>query len=509
MTAETEHDRIESEIEKVGKSSDPFASAVRATRMPMLITDPNQPDNPIVFANDSFTRLTGYTREEVLGRNCRFLQGPETDPEDVAKLRDAIARRSQIEMDIINHRKDGSRFYNRVLISPVFDDDGHLTYFFASQFDVTLERDRLVRLQREHDKLEKEVERRTRELRLSEERLKFTIQAARLGSWTLDLTDMRLTCSDICKRNFGREPNEPFTYQDLIATILPDERPRIQQSVKDAIENHHDYEHEYRIETPSGETRWIMARARPYYSAEGKPLSMAGVTLDITESRRNEEQRLLLTAELKHRVKNSMATIQSIATQTLRNAGSLKEATEVLTARMQSLASAHDLLTREEWQSATIAEVVASATESFDVPGAMPFRVGGPAISLPPRAAMAMVLALHELSTNAAKYGALSVPDGHVVIDWHVADHAGSKVIEFRWQEVGGPVVAGKPSRRGFGTRLIEKVLTAELKGKGALRYLPSGVVFTLEAPLPDQDKISGTPDDEELFRRNISTSFD
>lgn len=508
MTAETEHDRIEGEIEKVGKSSDPFASAVRATRMPMLITDPNQPDNPIVFANDLFTRLTGYTREEVLGRNCRFLQGPETDPKDVAKLRDAIARRSQIEMDIINHRKDGSRFYNRVLISPVFDGDGHLTYFFASQFDVTLERDRLVRLQREHDKLEKEVERRTRELRLSEERLKFTIQAARLGSWTLDLTDMRLTCSDICKRNFGREPSDPFTYQDLIATILPDERPRMQQSVKDAIENHHDYEHEYRIETPSGETRWIMARARPYYSAEGKPLSMAGVTLDVTESRRNEEQRLLLTAELKHRVKNSMATIQSIATQTLRNAGSLKEATEVLTARMQSLASAHDLLTREEWQSATIAEVVASATESFDVPGAKPFRVAGPAISLPPRAAMAMVLALHELSTNAAKYGALSVPDGHVVIDWHVADHAGAKVIEFRWQEVGGPVVAGKPSRRGFGTLLIEKVLTAELKGKGALRYLPSGVVFTLEAPLPDQDKISGTPDDEELFRRNISTSF-
>jgi len=90
---------------------------------------------------------------------------------------------------------------------------------------------------------------------------------------------------------------------------------------------------------------------------------MSGVTLDVTESRRNEEQRLLLTAELKHRVKNSMATIQSIATQTLRHAESLKEATEVLTARMQSLASAHDLLTREEWQSATIAEIVASITD--------------------------------------------------------------------------------------------------------------------------------------------------
>lgn len=508
MKSETEHDRIESEIDRVGRSSDPFASAVRATRMPMLITDPNQADNPIVFVNDAFLRLTGYERSECLGRNCRFLQGPDTDPADVAKLRDAIERRSQIEMEIINHRKDGSRFFNRVLISPVFDDIGHLTYFFASQFDVTLERDRLVRLQHEHDKLEKEVERRTRELGLSEERLKFTIQAARLGSWTLDLTDMRLTSSDICKRNFGRQPNEPFTYQDLIATVLAEERLRVQQSIKDAIESHHDYEQEYRIQTPIGETRWIMARARPYYSAEGKPLSMAGVTLDITESRRNEEQRLLLTAELKHRVKNSMATIQSIATQTLRNAGSLKEATAVLTARMQSLASAHDLLTREEWRSATIAEVVATATESFDPPGARRFRIGGPPIRLPPRAAMALALALHELSTNAAKFGALSGTDGYVVVDWQIADHGGAKMIEFRWQEIGGPEVAGEPSRLGFGTRLIEKVLAAELSGKGSLQYLPTGVLFTLEAPLPTQDKITGSPDDEELFRRNISSSL-
>jgi len=252
MTAQTEHSRIDAEIEKIGKSSDPFASAVRATRMPMLITDPNQPDNPIVFANNAFLRLTGYQREEVIGRNCRFLQGPETDPRDIARLRDAIGRRAQIEMEIINHRKDGSRFHNRVLISPVFDEEGHLSYFFASQFDVTLERDRLVRLQQDHDKLEKEVERRTRDLRLSEERLRFTIRAARLGSWTLDLTDLRLTCSDICKANFGRRAEEPFAYEDLIAAILPEDRPKMELAVQEAIARHEDYELEYRITTPAG-----------------------------------------------------------------------------------------------------------------------------------------------------------------------------------------------------------------------------------------------------------------
>ncbi|MGO4407995.1 PAS domain-containing protein [Bosea sp. RAF48] len=509
MSAETEHDRIDAEIMRVTNSSDPFAAAVRATRMPMLITDPNQPDNPIVFANDAFLRLTGYTREEVVGRNCRFLQGPDTDPADVKRLRDAIARRSQIETEIINHRKDGSRFHNRVLVSPVFDEDGHLTYFFASQFDVTLERDRLVRLQEEHDKLEKDVDRHSHELRLSEERLRFTMQAARLGSWTLDLAEMRLSCSDICKRNFGREPSDPFTYEQLIESIVPAERERMQLSIREAVENHSDYEHEFRIVTPAGESRWMLARGRVHYGFDDKPISMSGVTLDMTENRRNEEQRLLLTAELKHRVKNSMATIQSIATQTLRNASSLKEASEVLTARMQSLASAHDLLTREEWQSATIAESVAIALQSFEVPGANRFRVGGPNVSLGPRAAMAMVLALHELSTNAVKYGALSVPEGHVNVDWHVTRHGAQEMIEFRWQEVAGPSVKGKPSRNGFGTRLIEKVLAAELNGKGEIRYLPSGLVFTIIAPMPEQDKISGTPDDEELFRRNIGSFMD
>jgi len=509
MSAETEHHRIDAEIIKVTKSSDPFASAVRATRMPMLITDPNQEDNPIVFANDAFMRLTGYAREEVIGRNCRFLQGPDTNPADVKRLRDAIARRSQIEMEIINHRKDGSRFYNRVLISPVFDEDGHLTYFFASQFDVTLERDRMVRLQEEHDKLVTDVDRRSRELRLSEERLRFTMQAARLGSWTLHLGEMRLSCSDLCKRNFGREPGEPFTYEQLIDSIVPLERERMQLSVKEAIENHSDYEQEYRIVAPAGDTRWILARGRVHYGVDDKPISMSGVTLDMTENRRNEEQRLLLTAELKHRVKNSMATIQSIATQTLRNATSLKDASEVLTARMQSLASAHDLLTREEWQSATIAESVAIAVESFEVAGSNRFRVGGPNVSLGPRATMAMVLALHELCTNAVKYGSLSVSSGHVNVDWHITKHGAEEMVEFRWQEVGGPPVEGKPSRTGFGTRLIEKVLAAELNGKGEIRYLASGVVFTIVAPMPKQDKISGTPDDEELFRRNIGAFVD
>ena len=132
--------RIEAEISKGGSSTDPFASAVKATRMPMIITDPHQDDNPIIFVNDAFCRLTGYDRDELIGRNCRFLQGPQTNPADVSLIREAIRERRPIELELLNHKKSGEVFWNKLLISPVFDDAGALTFFFASQFDITFER---------------------------------------------------------------------------------------------------------------------------------------------------------------------------------------------------------------------------------------------------------------------------------------------------------------------------------------------------------------------------------
>ena len=116
---------------------DPFAAAIRATRMPMIITDPQKSDNPIVFANDAFMKLTGYDRDEVLGRNCRFLQGPETDPGEIAKIRKAVASTRDVSVDLLNYRKDGSTFWNALYVSPVVDEAGTLRFFFASQLDVT------------------------------------------------------------------------------------------------------------------------------------------------------------------------------------------------------------------------------------------------------------------------------------------------------------------------------------------------------------------------------------
>ena len=136
--------RIRAELAGLDDGTDPFTAAVRATRMPMVITNPHEADNPIVFANDAFCRLTGYAREEILGRNCRFLQGPESDPATVDRIRAAIKAQEPIEVDIRNHAKDGRPFWNRLLIAPVHDANGDLAYFFANQFDITVDRDNLA-----------------------------------------------------------------------------------------------------------------------------------------------------------------------------------------------------------------------------------------------------------------------------------------------------------------------------------------------------------------------------
>jgi PAS domain S-box-containing protein len=144
---------------------DPFAAAIRATRMSMIITDPRQPDNPIVFANDAFLKLTGYRREQVLGRNCRFLQGPETDRQAVAQIREAIDGQTDIAIDILNYTSDGRTFWNALYMSPVSNEEGELQFYFASQLDVSDRKQSEHRLAAEKERFEEAVRARTAELK--------------------------------------------------------------------------------------------------------------------------------------------------------------------------------------------------------------------------------------------------------------------------------------------------------------------------------------------------------
>lgn len=146
-------------------SEDPFAAAFKATRMPMIVTDPNQADNPIIFCNEAFRKLTGYGDDEVIGRNCRFLQGPETERDTIALMRERIGAGQDVAVDILNYRKDGSTFWNAVFISPVRDEANRIIYFFASQLDFTPVKSREADLAAARHQAEAEVAKHTANLR--------------------------------------------------------------------------------------------------------------------------------------------------------------------------------------------------------------------------------------------------------------------------------------------------------------------------------------------------------
>ncbi|MCJ2022181.1 PAS domain S-box protein [Methylobacterium sp. E-065] len=176
-TVRRDTSRILTEVAGGVDVTDPFAAAVRATRMPMLITDPRQHDNPIIFVNEAFCQLTGFDRTEIIGRNCRFLQGPGTDAADVDRIRAAVAALETIEIAIYNYRKDGTPFWNQLLLAPVKDAKGEVAYFFASQYDVSADFAQLTKLKGENRALAAKSEASAERLHVSQERFSAVLQA--------------------------------------------------------------------------------------------------------------------------------------------------------------------------------------------------------------------------------------------------------------------------------------------------------------------------------------------
>jgi PAS domain S-box-containing protein len=219
--------------------------------------------------------------------------------------------------------------------------------------------------------------------------------------------------------------------------------------------------------------RWLAYRLFPLGDGIGV------VFRDITDRRNAEAQRDLLVQELEHRIKNTLTMVQSIADQTFRNSGLDPSVQQAFAARLVSLSNVHSVLTERSWDSADLYEIIAASIGPHRTPGKERFAIGGPILRLGPRPAVALSMAVHELCTNATKYGALSTDTGQVEINWSV-DHG-----EFRWvwREKGGPAVA-VPKQTGFGSRLIERSLAAQLSAQVRMSYEPGGLVCTIDAPL-------------------------
>ena len=213
-------------------------------------------------------------------------------------------------------------------------------------------------------------------------------------------------------------------------------------------------------------------------------------TLRDAVVRQQQDQRhlRLLINELNHRVKNTLATVQSIVAQTLRGGDASTRTRDTLTSRIVALSKAHDVLTNEQWSGADLDEIAAQAAQPFRLGlGEDRIAMDGPKVRVPPKTAIAVALALHELATNAVKYGALSGPEGRVSFTWKLSGRGAARELHAVWREMDGPRVT-PPTRVGFGTRLIERGLAADLNGEVSIRYPVDGVVCTIRARLDSAD---------------------
>ncbi|HJU20753.1 MAG TPA: ATP-binding protein [Stellaceae bacterium] len=265
--------------------------------------------------------------------------------------------------------------------------------------------------------------------------------------------------------------------------IHPDDQPRVLAAVDRAIRTKSLFELEHRVRRMDGSLGWVLSRAVPLLDETGDIIEWFGAASDVTTRKQAEERQMLLLHELDHRVKNTLAAVQAIAWQTLRGADIDDRVRDAFEGRLMALAKAHDLLTKDHWEGARLRDLALQELAPYGADDGARFAIAGPEVRLPPKAAVALGMAFHELATNAAKYGALSNEAGQIRVAWDVVNSSQPAVLRLRWTETGGPPVT-KPRRQGFGSRLIERGLARELNGDVQLRYDPSGIVCSLDFPL-------------------------
>jgi PAS domain S-box-containing protein len=266
----------------------------------------------------------------------------------------------------------------------------------------------------------------------------------------------------------------------------PGTDPAASAQIEAAFHDSYDAYPEVRYYRKDGSEFWAVIFISPVFDENHTVVQHFASFLDITRRKRDEERHQLLVEELDHRLKNTLATVQSIAAQTLRSAAVEQRVRDAFEGRLLALSNAHGLLAHESWDGVGLRDLIDQTLQPFGIEDRRParFSVKGGDVRLPPKAALALAMTFHELATNAAKYGSLS-NGGQVAVTWQdEPTPQGARIIRLRWQESGGPPVT-PPGRKGFGSRLIECGLAHELDGEVHLNYEPEGVVCQIVMPVP------------------------
>jgi PAS domain S-box-containing protein len=325
-------------------------------------------------------------------------------------------------------------------------------------------------------------------LRATETRLRATHENAAVGMIEVD-RDGRIQYVNEAECTLTGLSREELVGRDFMHSTIPADIDRDRELFRRQVAGElHAYTIEKQHARADGSVGWVRVSSTAVRDARGQFVYAVRVVEDITERKHAEAQQRLLIEELNHRVKNTLATVQSLAFQTFRHADSPKTARERFEARLMSLSRTHNLLNNSSWTGASLKDVIAIEIEPYAGEHSGRVITSGPDVDLSASAALALAMTFHELATNAAKYGALSAANGRIEIAWTVdGGEDGSRRLRLRWVESNGPTVAA-PLARGFGSRLIEQSITQQLNGQVTLRFEPEGLVCEIEIPLHVQE---------------------
>ncbi|WP_198931588.1 sensor histidine kinase [Rhizobium rhizosphaerae] len=314
-----------------------------------------------------------------------------------------------------------------------------------------------------------------------ERRHAMALEAANVGSWLWDVRTGAISCNAAMVRMFGMAPAAAYHARDFFTAIHRDDRGRMLDNLRHAMAGEADYDSTIRVAATG---RWLLGRGRVHErDAQGNPTVFLGVNIDVTSEQTSSQRTRLLLRELNHRVKNTLAMLQSLARQTLRQTSDPQAFMTAFAGRLQAISEAHGLLSDHEWGairlSALLQKQLAPHVRDYEAQ----VEIHKDEILLGPDQAVGLGLVLHELATNAAKYGALSVPDGRIVFTARGVEEESGRVLHLTWTEVGGPPVT-EPQRRGFGSILIERSLDKVMGSAVKVEYLPDGVTAIIRLPL-------------------------
>lgn len=431
-------------------------------------------DGRLLRVNDTLCLMLGRSREELLNMTF-FDYTTEDDREE-----DALHYARQIAGQIDNYalrkraiRPDGSTIYLDVHSSSVLDADGSFRYGVRVLQDVTLA---------------KQMEDQIRE---SEQHLRDLLEALPAAVYTTDAAGRITFFNQAAVEMSGRTPEVGDKWCVTWRLYYPNGSPLPHDQCPMAVALKEDRPirgTEAIAERPDGTRIPFIPYPTPLHDGDGKLIGAINMLVDITERKQAENRRKVLIDELNHRVKNTLATVQSLAGQTARHADGLEDFSQRFEARLLALSRAHDLLTTRHWEGASLDVLVSEVLSAMTGNAAQQIEMGGPAIDLDARTALSVTMALNELATNAMKYGALSSGSGRLSVVWRLVEGSDLQpTMLLEWREHAGPPVA-PPARRGIGSRLMERAIERDLGGQLDLGFEPSGVVCRISfavGPVP------------------------